>query len=443
VERLRPYLRHLPAALFIWGVVIGGFAWGWFAHASRVFPYRLLHGMVHEAKPLAQELTGELPDAFVKAPVPQTVIVHTGAAPAPGMTLIAGVGKGGKMMAKLVDFDGKVEHSWDLDWFRIWPDRTGVPGDSLPQSEPGVDVHGVVLEPDGDLVFNYENLGMVKIDFCGRVVWRLARMTHHALVEDDAGHLWALDHIIHTQPDPKFSTFHTPFDEDEVIELSQDGHMMRAISVPRLLRHNGYGGLLYMSSIDDVHDAPCCDFLHTNDVEIFRDRMKEGLFKHGDVMISVRDINTVVVFDPDTRKIRAIMIGRTVRQHDPDFIDGSTISIFDNHNTDRPLDRAWSRILIHDFKTGAERVFFKGGPQHPFYSQTMGKQQWLPNGDLLITEHMHGRAFELNAQGQIVWEYYNQLGGGVIGLINAAQRVDPAKLSVDQARRMEKACPAH
>ncbi len=98
---------------------------------------------------MAEELTGELPDAFVHEPFRQTVVLHKGAQPAPGLTLIAGVGHSARDMANLVDVNGKVVHHWDLDWFRLWPDRTGVPDDTLPKSRPGVDIHGVVLEPTG------------------------------------------------------------------------------------------------------------------------------------------------------------------------------------------------------------------------------------------------------------------------------------------------------
>ncbi len=102
-----------------------------------------------------------------------------------------------------------------------------------------------------------------------------------------------------------------------MIELSDDGKLLRTFSVMRLLKDNGYVGLLYMSSIDDKNTAPCCDFLHTNDRGGVPNRMQEDLFKHGDVMISVRNINTVLVFDPATGKIKHMMIGHTVRQHDP------------------------------------------------------------------------------------------------------------------------------
>ena len=53
----------------------------------------------------------------------------------------------------------------------------------------------------------------------------------------------------------------------------------------------------------------------------------------------------------------------------------------------------------------------------------MGKHQWLPNGNLLITESRKGRAFEIDRHGQTVWEYLNVVEEGVVGLIDELQRL--------------------
>ena len=37
----------------------------------------------------------------------------------------------------------------------------------------------------GDLIFNYENLGLVRVDVCGNVVWRLPYRTHHSIWRDE------------------------------------------------------------------------------------------------------------------------------------------------------------------------------------------------------------------------------------------------------------------
>ena len=57
----------------------------------------------------------------------------------------------------------------------------------------------------------------------------------------------------------------------------------------------------------------------------------------------------------------------------------------------------------------------------------MGKKQWLPNGNLLVTEATKGRAFEIDKKGKIVWQNVNLVEDGKLaGLISEAQRLPPS-----------------
>jgi Arylsulfotransferase (ASST) len=55
----------------------------------------------------------------------------------------------------------------------------------------------------------------------------------------------------------------------------------------------------------------------------------------------------------------------------------------------------------------------------------MGKQQYLPNGNLLITESQAGRAFEMTAGGDIVWTYINRWDEDEVAWISEATRYPP------------------
>jgi hypothetical protein len=50
---------------------------------------------------------------------------------------------------------------------------------------------------------------------------------------------------------------------------------------------------------------------------------------------------------------------------------------------------------------------YRGEEKNSFFSLASGSNQRLANGNTLITESDRGRAFEVEPEGEIVWEYIN------------------------------------
>lgn len=340
-----------------------------------------------------------------------------------GLNLVVRIAAERALSAEIMDMDGNILHNWDLDWFKIWPDAEHLPDWRIPRSIPGTHVHGSVVMGNGDLIYNYNLLGLVRLGMDGKVVWRLPYQTHHSVHRADDGNLWVCGMKEHTKPDARFANRSLPFDEYTILEVSPEGTILQEWSVADILRKNGWAGLLYFGDKVSKGDLAESDVLHMNDVELFPDAMKEGIFGQGDILVSLRDINTVFVFNRHTEKIKFISIAQVVRQHDPDFIDGNTISIFDNNNIAPEEDGPQSQIVIISALDNSSRIFYKGTPENPFYSFVGGKHQWLPNGDLLISESVNGRAFEINRQGEIVWEYINYVDEKTVGLLSEVQRL--------------------
>ena len=59
-----------------------------------------------------------------------------------------------------------------------------------------------------------------------------------------------------------------------------------------LLRDNGLSGLLYMSAIKQRDTSVTGDTLHLNNVEPFPAAMQPGVFAPGDLLVSLRNIDT-------------------------------------------------------------------------------------------------------------------------------------------------------
>ena len=115
--------------------------------------------------------------------------------------------------------------------------------------------------------------------------------------------------------------------------------------------------------------------------------------------------------------------GEFVRQHDPDFVDGNTIMLFDNNNLGPESFGQQSRILLLDAPSGDISTLYEGDEQDPFYTAIMGKQQALADGHLLITDSGNGRGFEVDANGKLIWEYINIVEDGVVGIIEEIERI--------------------
>lgn len=75
-----------------------------------------------------------------------------------------------------------------------------------------------------------------------------------------------------------------------------------------------------------------------------------------------------------------------------------------------------SRVLEFDLRAPQDPVWhYEGTAERPFYSHTCGNAQRLPGGNTLIVESDNGRAFEVTAEGEIVWEFVNPHRAGEDG----------------------------
>lgn len=353
---------------------------------------------------------GRLPSLY-KRPSPRTTPTPDGAER--GLTLVTQMRGDKRAEAALVDGSGKLVHQWDLDWFRLWPDSPHLPENVVPKNRPGAHIHGAVMLDDRKVVFNFEYLGLMCVDRAGNKVWKLDYRTHHSVHQAEDGNLWVSGRKMYDDPSEKKGKLN----EETVLEIDQNGKVLNEWSLNEILKENNYEELLEIK-------APYWDRLHLNDVEPFPASFEEGEFKHGDVMVSFRNANTVLVFNKTTRKITHFWFGNFQRQHDPDFIDGNRISVFDNNFYDgvKNEDSA-SKIVIVDARDNSIKTVYEGTKQEPFFTRIMGKHQWLPNGNLLITEAMEGRVFEWNPAGKIVWEYRNLLGDNTVGAVEQGERL--------------------
>lgn len=358
--------------------------------------------------------------------------VYDAAAMAPGLTFVVKLGDDMRHRVQVIRPDGSVVHEWTADWFKIWPNSDYLPDIRAPKSEPGALIHGSWLQPDGSLIFNFEYLSTIKMDACSNVVWKLDNMGHHSVDVQPDGSVWVGSEIYYGPgSDTGHQNHRAPLHEGIAQHVSAEGEVLRDISTLDLFWKNDLLGFLFATN--QVNHSPTAtdDTMHLNDVEIFPDSLEEGVFSHGDILVSLRNINSVVVFDPETLKIKHIATGMFLRQHDPDFTSGDTYTVFDNRNlghTEGPIPPR-SRIVevtaSPDGGTKSFREVFHGPETPEYFTSVMGRHQTLPNGNVLIVVAQEGRILELTPEGRPVWEYRNVLAEDRRGTITEAQRLPP------------------
>ena len=402
---------------FMFGLSLGAIliAYGYAIHRNHIFPYSLLAMAKPGFEQILSSISDHKPKHYKPSANSKVINIVNASEIEPGLTLITETGVSAPI-AKVIDSEGNIIHQWDLDWFRIWPDANHLPEYRVPKSPPGAQIHGAILLKGGDLIFNYDYLGLVRVNICGDVIWKMPYQTHHSIFLSEDSTLWVGGRKYYDKPIAKYPNLTAPVNEDLVLHVTLDGEILEETSVFDILERNNLQHLMYMQSLSG-------DLYHLNDIDVFPNDWEEGVFKNGDVMISLRQLNTIIVYDRWTYQVKHIISGGFVRQHDPDFRDGNTISVFNNNNIGPASDGIQSNILIKSLNDDQTFLAYAGSKHYQFYTQSMGKHQWLSNGNILISDTKEGKAFEVNKDSKVVWEYNNIIGKGYFSDVSEANRL--------------------
>ena len=188
-----------------------------------------------------------------------------------------------------------------------------------------------------------------------------------------------------------------PILNDFIVIMDLDGNELNKFSILDRFLHSRYRPLL-------LRMAQSGDVFHTNTIELLDGRLapENPAFRRGNLLISIRRLDTIAVIDPDQKKVVWALDGMWSRQHQPTVLDNGNMLIFDNRG-----NRGVSRVL--EFDAFTQQVTWRYGerPGERLYSKTCGTCQRLPNGNTLITESDNGRALEVTVDGTIVWEFRN------------------------------------
>lgn len=417
---------------------------GSYAMLAQRFPYQGLHDAYRAGKALIDQ-NRELKSAHTtnlwqpaRSERRGVTVADQGAAQA-GYTIYT---SGHTQAAFLIDLEGRQVHEWKMPYSAIWDD-TAAPRHPVPDERTYF--RKVHLYPNGDLLAIYDGIGdtphgygLVKLDKDSRVLWKYLERVHHDLAVAPDGRIFVLTHEITHDPIPERESLPPPRIDDFIVELSPEGKPLRKLRLIDAMRASDY-----MRLLDALpgYLADSGDYLHTNDVEFVDDATaaKFPFLRAGQLVLSMREPGALVALDMDSGTISWGIRGPWVGQHDPDLLANGHILLFDNNGQYNGSGR--SQVIEFDPQSGGVTWRYGGSAEHPLESVIRSCQQRLANGNTLITESDGGRLLEVNAAGDIVWEYVNPVRAGetdrLIPIVSSAQRITPDALDPDFRQQIE------
>jgi len=364
----------------------------------------------------------------VKAPEVSDVTVYKKDKAHNGLNLYV---SGHKPSAFLIDMNGAVIHEWGMWIWEVWPRISDLikkikEDPDTQYFEPLPNFWRMVhLFENGDLLAIYEGIGIIKIDKESNLIWDNRCRAHHSIFIHENGNIYTLTRS-RVRPDyesefkPHFPQFVV---DDFITVLSPDGNIIKKISIINSFLNSDYATVLS----DGI--TMNGDILHTNSVEVLDGSLEDKvpMFKKGLIMISLRHKNVIALIDPEKEKVVWVMYGLWRLQHEPVILEDGAVMVFDN------LGRKKKSKII-EFNPMTQEILwqYRGTSENPFYTETCGSNQRLPNGNTLITESVEGRAFEVTRDHELVWEFYNPHRAGgqdeLIATLFEVVRVDPAAI---------------
>ena len=325
----------------------------------------------------------------------------------PGFTLFAPQSGGGKVY--LIDIDGNVVHTWQMPY---------PPGNSGYLTERGTYFYnGKTVEQSDRFISHQPWKGgvVLEADWNGRVLWEVRQPDHHHDgIRLRNGNVLLIclaqlpQHLVSQVKGGRPGTEHNgEMYADYLVEMTTDG---RVVWDWRTWEHLDPAKDC-ITAVQDLREA----WTHANGL---------AEMPNGDIVVSFRNISTVIIIDRKTGEIIWKLGAPPLSgQHAPMPLPNGNLLLFDNgpHRLDHTM--TFSRIIEVDLATKQIVWKYQEKREYEFYSPRISNARRLPNGNTLVCEGDFGRFFEVTSEGELVWEYVNPyFGEGPNGLNNRVFR---------------------
>lgn len=242
------------------------------------------------------------------------------------------------------------------------------------------------LFPNKDLVYFFtDKSGLRRIDSLGNFIWKQDEiLAHHALSIDSSRNFWVC-----SKNPPKRSPGGcykidgriVYYDDDYITRINADnGEILFHKSITEILKANSLESYLLQA-------PTAIDPIHLNDVEPALKTTK--FYNEGDVFLSIKQSSILLHYRPSTNKVLKVIEGAFSAQHDIDFFNDSTLTIFNNNSypdwtTESKSKPQHAVVNAGSFNSNIAKYSFNTGE-----ISIIGDSLFKANGIFTSTEGLH------------------------------------------------------
>ena len=296
------------------------FGWGFISAKFKVFPYYTVRNVMNTASTIEwlfqNNVMTSLSANEINTPVTRGGVTINKLPRGNDRFLLTTLYRDTQFVALIMDQQARTVHDWEIPYkqqklFMAKDTKVSLPKKNLM-------IHGASLDDNGNIYLVIEFRGLLKLNSASEHVWTLHIPAHHTVRIDKDASIWTISREKVNDSNNWIPFATQPYWNDLIIHISPDGEILESFSVLDIIFNNQYEGILYgghpaRPSIS--HEDP----LHVNDILILTPKQADYFpdVNEGDLLISMRTINTVMIIDRHTHLIKWTMTGPFLRQHSP------------------------------------------------------------------------------------------------------------------------------
>jgi len=256
----------------------------------------------------------------------------------------------------LMTMDGKILHEWGIQFEEVWPN----PLPFFASEEHKEFIRKAYLYSNGDLLAIFAYIGLIKLDKDSNLLWSHLGQNHHDIDIAKNGYIFTLGAEDHTLLEMRQKYPQIRLDglirDDYISVLTPTGDEIRRISVFHAFYDSDYASYLDFTEKKG-------DIFHTNTIDIIPESAAQRypMFEAGDMLISLRNINTIAVIDSEKGTVKWALSGMWRHQHQSVLLDNGNILLLDNQGGNRHFFFKFDRSRVIEINPFTQEIVWQYG----------------------------------------------------------------------------------